>query len=120
MNVKELKESGRIIFECISGSHAYGLSMVGYYFFRLEMNCEESRTSFRTVSPYNTSITCSDCKHADRTSRDGELFKCQSCGYTGNADVNAALNILERFVTGKYGSCYKPENTQELTTSRFL
>ena len=27
MNVKELKESGRIIFECISGSHAYGTNV---------------------------------------------------------------------------------------------
>jgi len=26
MNIKELKQSGRIIFECISGSHSYGLS----------------------------------------------------------------------------------------------
>jgi len=92
----------------------------GYWLNRLEMNCEENRVSFRTVSPYNTSIICSACKHTDSENRNGELFKCQSCGYTGNADINAALNILERFLTGKYGSCYKPKNTQELTTSRFL
>jgi len=91
-----------------------------YWLNRLEMNCEENRVSFRTVSPYNTSITCPVCNLADSRNRNGEVFKCQACGYTGNADVNAALNIVQRFLTGKYGSCYKPENIQELTTSRFL
>ena len=91
-----------------------------YWLNRLEMNCEENRVSFRTVSPYNTSITCPVCNLADSRNRNGEVFKCQACGYTGNADINAALNIVQRFLTGKYGSCYKPENSQELTTSRFL
>lgn len=81
-----------------------------YWLNRLEMNCEENRVSFRTVSPYNTSITCPACNLANSRNRNGEIFKCQACGYTDNADVNAALNIVQRFLTGKYGSCYKPEN----------
>ena len=92
----------------------------GYWLMRLEQLCEDNRISFRTVSPYNTSITCSACNHIDSRNRNGIVFKCRACGYTDNADVNAALNILSRFLTGKYGSCYKPENRQELTTSRFL
>jgi IS605 OrfB family transposase len=86
-----------------------------YWLMRLEMNCEENRISFRTVSPYNTSMTCSVCNHIDSRNRNGEVFKCQACGYTDNADINAALNIVQRFLTGKYGSCYKPKETQ-LTT----
>jgi len=35
----------------------------------------------------------------------GTMSKCY---HTDNADINAALNILARFITGKYGSCYKP------------
>jgi len=81
-----------------------------YWLMRLEQLCEESRTSFRTVLPYNTSITCPVCNLADSRNRNGEVFKCQACGYTDNADINAALNIVQRFLTGKYGSCYKPEN----------
>ena len=84
-----------------------------YWLMRLEMNCEENRVSFRTVSPYNTSITCPACNSVDSGNRNGEIFKCQACGYTDNADVNAALNIVQRFLTGKYGSCYKPENKQK-------
>ena len=88
-----------------------------YWLMRLEQLCEDNRISFRTVSPYNTSITCSACNHIDSRNRNGIVFRCQACGYTDNADVNAALNILSRFLTGKYGSCYKPENKQKAINS---
>ncbi|HDQ15942.1 MAG TPA: hypothetical protein ENN45_02675 [Bacteroidetes bacterium] len=39
-----------------------------------------------------------------------EKFLCQKCGYTDNADINAARNILERFLTGQYGAGCKPLN----------
>ena len=85
-----------------------------YWLMRLEMNCEENRVSFRTVSPQYTSQKCFKCGYTDRTNRAGELFRCQSCYHTDNADINAALNILDRFVTGKYGSCYRPEKLTKL------
>jgi len=47
---------------------------------------------------------------AFRTNRLGEVFVCSVCAHTENADINAAKNILNRFVTGKYGSCYRPKN----------
>jgi transposase len=87
---------------------------------RLQEQTETNRVSFRTVAPYNTSRHCPSCGHTDSRNRVGEIFKCQACGYSGNADIVAALNIRERFLTGKYGSCYKPENKQELPTSGFL
>jgi IS605 OrfB family transposase len=78
-----------------------------YFLNRVEQQCERNRVSFRTVAPYNTSITCPICGCIDKTNRVGEIFKCQRCNHTDNADINAAKNILNRFVTGKYGSCYK-------------
>jgi IS605 OrfB family transposase len=74
---------------------------------RLEQQCERNRVSFRSVLPYYTSQTCPRCGHTDRMNRSGEMFRCQKCDYSGNADVFAARNVLERFITGKYGSCYK-------------
>ena len=86
-----------------------------YWIGRLEQHCERNRVSFRSVSPYNTSITCSACGNVDRANRRSqEVFECSVCAHTENADVNAAKNILSRFATGKYGSCYKPENKEIL------
>jgi len=81
-----------------------------YWLERLEQRCEDNRVSFRSVSPYYTSQTCPCCNHVDRKNRSGEVFQCVECGYTANADINAARNILERFFTGTYGSCYKHLN----------
>jgi len=77
---------------------------------RIKMNCENDRVSFRSVSPFNTSVTCSTCGHVDVTSRNKEVFMCRSCGCTGNADINAAVNIVHRFVRGKYGSPFQHLN----------
>ena len=81
-----------------------------YWLMRLEMNCEENRVSFRTVPSYYTSQQCPICNHTESGNRNGEIFKCQACDYTGNADINAALNILNRFLSGPYGAAYKPIN----------
>jgi len=46
------------------------------------------------VDPRNTSRTCSRCGHCEKANRpDQATFRCQACGYTANADVNAAINI---------------------------
>ncbi|WP_433522377.1 RNA-guided endonuclease InsQ/TnpB family protein [Nocardia pseudovaccinii] len=42
-----------------------------------------------------TSQTCSRCLHVDSGSRESQArFQCTMCGYSDNADVNAAKNIL--------------------------
>ena len=49
------------------------------------------------VDPKNTSRTCHECGHVDKGNRTTQAdFKCLACGHAGNADVNAALNILAR------------------------
>jgi IS605 OrfB family transposase len=48
-----------------------------------------------TVPPQNTSRTCPICGHVSSDNRKlQEAFKCVRCGYSGNADYVAALNIL--------------------------
>lgn len=46
------------------------------------------------VDPRNTSRTCSACGHCEKANRQNQAeFKCRQCGFTANADVNAATNI---------------------------
>lgn len=75
------------------------------------MLCEEHRVVFRSVPAYFTSQQCSRCNHVEKGNRlSQELFKCLKCDFTDNADHNASLNILKRFTTGSYGTCYKQVN----------
>ena len=47
------------------------------------------------IPPQYTSQTCSSCGVVDKASRKTQaLFRCTTCGYEANADVNAACNIL--------------------------
>ncbi|TFU16049.1 transposase [Thermus tengchongensis] len=46
------------------------------------------------VDPRKTSRTCPKCGHATRANRPEQShFRCVACGYQGNADVVASLNI---------------------------
>jgi putative transposase len=49
-----------------------------------------------TVPAAYTSQRCSSCGHTDKANRTTQAeFKCLNCGFTLNADLNAAKNILE-------------------------
>lgn len=51
------------------------------------------------VDPRNTSRTCPACGHCAKENRRTQAqFLCTSCGYAGNADVIAAVNIGRRAV----------------------
>ena len=46
------------------------------------------------INPRNTSRTCSQCGHCDKKNRKSQAeFHCLHCGYSANADQNAALTI---------------------------
>lgn len=47
-----------------------------------------------TVDPRNTSRTCSKCLYCDKGNRKTQdSFKCLQCGFSANADLNAAWNL---------------------------
>jgi transposase len=51
------------------------------------------------VDPRYTSQMCSCCGFTKKENRKSQSsFECVSCGFTENADVNAAINILSRGV----------------------
>ena len=49
------------------------------------------------VSPQYTSQCCPACRHTAKENRTTQaLFACVQCGYTENADVVGAMNVLQR------------------------
>ena len=50
-----------------------------------------------SVPPHHTSQECSKCSHTHPDKRlKQELFVCRNCGFTSNADSNAAVIIKKR------------------------
>jgi IS605 OrfB family transposase len=80
-----------------------------YWLNRLQQATEENRIVFRSVPSFYTSQQCSACGHTERKNRSGEIFRCIKCDHSDNADLNAAKNILDRFIQGPYGALYKPK-----------
>lgn len=77
---------------------------VRYWHNRLGMRCQSNCVQLVNVPAAYTSTTCPVCNHSDRLNRVSQsIFKCQKCGHTDNADVNAAVNILNRFNSPAYG-----------------
>ena len=73
---------------------------------RLNQHCEEQGITFIKVNPSYTSQICSSCGSIHNESRLGENYKCIECGFEIDADLNAAINILQRGV-------YSPSSTKK-------
>ena len=52
------------------------------------------------VDPKFTSQRCSGCGAVSAEHRQGKRYECAECGMIEDADVNAALNILHKALTG--------------------
>ena len=64
----------------------------------IEYKAKEKGIKVIRVSERGTSKTCSKCGYEDKLNRRTQgLFKCRSCGYEINADVNGARNIVAFF-----------------------
>lgn len=60
----------------------------------LAYKCHERGVPFVLVDPRHTSQTCSRCGHCEKANRHSQSsFRCKSCGFAANADVNGAENI---------------------------
>ena len=63
-------------------------------FNKLEDLCMTNGVQIEYINPTYTSQRCSACGWVRSKNRKGKQFKCSSCGYEQDADLNAALNIL--------------------------
>lgn len=60
---------------------------------KLELVCEDAGVQNEQINPTYTSQRCNKCGWTRKRNRKGKLFKCTSCGYTCDADLNASRNI---------------------------
>ena len=71
---------------------------------RLDDKMDANGGNLVVVPAAYTSQTCHRCGHIAKENRDSQAaFKCVECGYEANADVNAAMNILDRALIRKTG-----------------
>ena len=90
---------------------------------KIEQTCEKFGVQIEYVSPTYTSQRCNSCGWVRNTNRKGKLFKCGSCGYTCDSDLNGAKNIcvnlrpigtkerlLHKNKTGFYWNVIEQEN----------
>lgn len=65
----------------------------------LEYKAEAVGCRVETVDPRKTSQRCSKCGHTARSNRKNQsLFTCGACGFSLNADLNAARNIAWKYL----------------------
>ena len=76
---------------------------------RIEDKCSFRGTKLVFVNPEYTSQMCSQCREIHKESRNGEIYECIKCGTVLDADVNGAINILNRF---KNEALTVPHNTK--------
>lgn len=69
----------------------------------LARRCEEAGVRLIRKNPAYTSITCSVCGRCDRRSRCRDQFVCRHCGFSCEADLNAARNLKRLGEAGVYG-----------------
>ncbi len=74
-------------------------SFAQLYFF-LEYKAQARGIHVVKIDPRHTSQTCSKCGYQARNNRRSQsVFLCRSCGYQLNADLNASINIREKYLT---------------------
>lgn len=88
LSVRKDRKKGRRFNRMLGGwSYAQLESFLRY-------KCEAAGKSVVTVNPAYTSQDCSRC--GVRGKRNGSAFTCLFCGFSLNADLNAARNIADR------------------------
>ncbi len=62
-------------------------------FGKIGNKCTDAGVQLKPISPTYTSQRCSHCGWTRKANRRSKSFKCTSCGFMHDADLNAAINI---------------------------
>ena len=67
---------------------------------QLAYKAEWAGREFVKVDSHHTSVTCSECGVADSSAHGRKRFECPNCGNSMAADINSAINILQKAMAG--------------------
>ena len=94
-----IMEDLKYIRECVKVAkkqrhiqHSWAFGQLGQF---IEYKAAQHGVKVIYVDPRYTSQRCSRCGYTAKSNRSCHMFKCQSCGYIVNADINAACNIRQ-------------------------
>ena len=76
---------------------------------RLELKAAMAGIKIAFVPASYSSQRCSRCGHVEHDNRHGDRFVCKHCGWRGDADINAAVNLVHRAGCGHF----RPYMTKE-------
>jgi putative transposase len=99
-NLKNIRDTSKIgkSKENDNKRRLHGWSFAQLYGF-IAYKGQEHGNCVERIDPRHTSQTCSRCGFQHRSNRRSQsLFKCRQCGYSLNADYNAAKNIREKYL----------------------
>jgi len=88
---KYVKKKGKRIRRIVFNMPYYTLTQM------IKYKAEQAGVQVFTINEANTSITCHNCGNKNKKQRKSQgLFSCSRCGLQYNADLNGAMNILNR------------------------
>ncbi|BAI81631.1 transposase, IS605 family (plasmid) [Deferribacter desulfuricans SSM1] len=87
----------------------------GRFFELLEYKLQRNGGKLVRVDAKNTSITCPLCDYTNKENRKNQaVFVCKKCGFTSNADLVGAINVLMRAMR-KENLITLPQGLREVT-----
>ena len=92
----------------------------GDFNFMLGYKAESAGGFVKKVNPKFTSQVCSNCGHKpnEKIKLSDRTYLCKECGYKGDRDVNAAINVLRVGLNGTLGG--RPEAQEEGRLKAFI
>lgn len=114
LNIKKQKKNGKKFNAILGGWSFYQLEQFLTYKAILKGK------SVQYVDARYTSQKCSKCGHIEKSNRSGNQFHCKACEFQLHADLNAARNILQNYITAmgtsrsKLGAINHPDISQTL------
>ena len=79
---------------------------------QLAYKAEWAGREFVRVDSHHTNVTCSECGVADSSAHGRKRFECPHCGNSMAADINSAINILQKGMAGGTSPPTTPESSK--------